>query len=278
MAGVRRYVGFTLAELLVVIAVVAVLMTLLSPAVTAARRAAHRAQCAGQMRQIAFAMHLYASENRNMLPFAARTAGDGTRTVSWDDLIRPMIGPPMTDAEMNAPVSRKPLSLFRCPADRTRDRTPATAAAKRSYAMIRAINGNTYPLLDFDGTAAEHTIDLEANPTEWKHRISVKLTEIRRPAETLLVVESPGEFNLQGNDGIHSCYVDKPADVSQFTRFTNDPLTPAMARRTFHGATWNFAFCDGHVAAMLLEDTARTPRGTTDFFKARGIWTRSPND
>lgn len=53
--------GFTLVELLVVIAVVGTLVSMLIPAVLRARNAANRTQCQSQLRQVAIALDHYMS-------------------------------------------------------------------------------------------------------------------------------------------------------------------------------------------------------------------------
>jgi prepilin-type N-terminal cleavage/methylation domain-containing protein/prepilin-type processing-associated H-X9-DG protein len=63
---VRR--GFTLVELLVVIAVVAVLAAMLLPVLSRARESARRAACQSNLRQIGTAFRLYASDYDGLYP------------------------------------------------------------------------------------------------------------------------------------------------------------------------------------------------------------------
>ena len=60
--------GFTLVELLVVIATIALLIAVLMPALGSARSAARRTQCTSSVRQIGLAQHLYANAWEGMVP------------------------------------------------------------------------------------------------------------------------------------------------------------------------------------------------------------------
>lgn len=60
--------AFTLVELLVVIAIIGILAALLLPVLSHAKERAQRVQCLNSMRQIGIAMHLYATDNKDLLP------------------------------------------------------------------------------------------------------------------------------------------------------------------------------------------------------------------
>jgi prepilin-type N-terminal cleavage/methylation domain-containing protein/prepilin-type processing-associated H-X9-DG protein len=77
----RRARGFTLVELLVVIAIIGLLVSLLLPAVQAAREAGRRTQCASHLRQNTLAVLLF-HDTRQYLP-PANLVSVGSKQVTW---------------------------------------------------------------------------------------------------------------------------------------------------------------------------------------------------
>src|SRR5687768_6691046 len=64
--------GFTLVELLVVIGIIAVLMSILLPAMSKAREQAKRTACLSNLRQVHLAFHMYAGSNKDQVPLGYR--------------------------------------------------------------------------------------------------------------------------------------------------------------------------------------------------------------
>lgn len=89
--------AFTLVELLVVIGIIAVLIGLLLPSLSAARRQSQSVKCLASLQQIGQGFAMYASQYKNTWPCAVHDWGNPTyplptgRQLRWQDRILPFI-------------------------------------------------------------------------------------------------------------------------------------------------------------------------------------------
>ena len=74
----RQSLGFTLIEVLVVVAIIALLISILLPSLKKAREQAKTATCLSQLRQIGKAVGMYTSEFDDSLP------ANGLNKVGWN--------------------------------------------------------------------------------------------------------------------------------------------------------------------------------------------------
>ena len=144
--------AFTLIELLVAIGVVAILVTLLLPAVQQAREAARRSQCKNNLKQIGLALHNYESTFGVFPPFFVSGGGNPTRIAderkgaNWLTLLLPQMEQQgLYDAwDMNAAPHQnegrsRRLPALLCPSDPQTEGEPCAYAgggwARGSYGM-----------------------------------------------------------------------------------------------------------------------------------------------
>lgn len=149
--GGRRQQGFTLIELMVVMAIIAILASLLLPALAQAKGKARAVQCASQMRQIGLATWMYADEHEGCLPRSTHSA-TAHGELPWGYALLPYLTGGSFVRE-NAGWTNLFNTLYRCPSDRRN--------TDWSYGK------NVYPELSSaeTGTNTWQSIDLMPHPS-----------------------------------------------------------------------------------------------------------------
>ncbi|HYE33440.1 MAG TPA: prepilin-type N-terminal cleavage/methylation domain-containing protein [Methylomirabilota bacterium] len=155
----KRERGFTLIEMLICIAVIAILVSLLLPAVSRASEHGRKTVCVGNLKQLQLAWQTYADENDGkLLPNTINDLGDRTKSGSlwWIqgllDFSAANTDNTNTALLVNPHYARiatqiREPRIFKCPSDRSQislRNAAAKAARVRSYSLNLYVGGQAH--------------------------------------------------------------------------------------------------------------------------------------
>lgn len=228
----RAVSGFTLVELLVVIAVLALLAALLLPALSRGKARARATACSSNLRQLGYAFMMYLQDYGDTFPTAAPRGDLGAQPEDWI----------WWQVEMGATTMRDPSGgsimrqlggydtrYFRCPADAdapNREQAWRKNPGVEQYFYSYSLNG-----------AGDH--GMASYLSKDRQMIFLNhLSNVRRPAQKIMLAEEKGS----PTDGPGSAVID---DGRWQPR--GYPLTSRHAGRA------NVTFADGHVERVKRE-------------------------
>ena len=234
-AGAR---GFTLVELLLVVAIIAVLAAILLPALSKAHERARAISCLNNTRQLDLAWQMYAGENGERLPYNLGMAGSSFRSslnwvnnvMTWDLSSDNTNLATLTGASLGPFVSGN-TGIYRCPSDQTLSsvqRDAGWTARIRSYSMNAMV-----------GDAGDFSTNgFNVNNPDYTQFF--KTTQIPQPAGIFVFLdEHPDSID----DGY---FLDKsPENGGSYGPAYQDAQWTDLPASYHNGAT-AFSYADGH--------------------------------
>ena len=222
----RRQRGFTLVELLVVIGIIAILISILLPALNKARESARVIQCASKVRTLMQAVVMYANDNKGCMP-AATVGTNQIWPVPPLNAVYFFVFPGAQDIEFQHGSIMPYLGTV--PIRQAMLRCPSTNENEPNYSYV--FNEFLFP---------ESNSSSSANRANRAHH----LTSIRHPMDKIVIYEqdypNDGHFNPDRGD-------DQPA--THHFRVGRNPLT----------GRGNYGFADTHVEALLNKEVSAHP-------------------
>jgi prepilin-type processing-associated H-X9-DG protein/prepilin-type N-terminal cleavage/methylation domain-containing protein len=229
--------AFTLVELLVVIGIIALLISMLLPALRAARDASDTVACSANLRQIGLAFHMYANANNGWLPMAYDQRPPYPQQRTWPAMIGPFMG--MRETSTNINVSSVLTQIHSRPG-------PFTC---RVISELRGGRFQCYAMNKHVGVPSEW----DPLSSTYRKTYVPKLSRAKNSAQAVLAGDQPIDSAL---NAIPVMGRDADFPSQKLPGFSGGlPAASAIKRmRPYHRGRSNILFFDGHVAATPLTE------------------------
>ena len=233
--GANGVGGFTLMEVLVVVAITAVLMGILMPALMVARAQARQTVCRGNLRQLLMANIAYSMEHDGQFVPAARDMWDDAGLWRWHGYR------PTRDAAFVS--SQGPLAgyLGDGQVKRCAENVEFAAADRWAGSFEKGCGGYGYNMVYIGSRMWQKPLPAAG----WWRRMyecTTRTDEVRKPAETLMFADSA--ISRQAGVVIEYSFAEPPFAVFEGAVMTGFYMSPSIHFR--HRGRANIGWVDGH--------------------------------
>lgn len=254
--------GFTLIELLVVITIIAILASVLLPAMGTAKVRSQGIRCLQNLRNLQLAWGMYADDSDGQLVWnpdgsdSGKVWGKPSWAGGWLDFTT---SPDNTNTELLVsygsragryggllgPYVGKNFKVFKCPADRA-----AVTILGRPLPRVRSNSMNTY----MNGARADNGQLNRWSSKDFKTYKKMSDFTKPSPANTFVFLD---EREDSINDSSFS--VNLLADLDQNNNLTPETFMMVDFPASYHNRAAGFTFADGHAEIHKWQDTRTIP-------------------